>query len=142
MRDVPTTRVRSAFLPTSWLSPLPGDIRRSMMAGIQDIVLPVTRQRLLERADKLLGVPGVPSSAEREIDITDPRSLLMYLAEVRALSRNIARYNSLASPTSGSLSEMAALLDYLFGEQIPTDSGLATPDFESALRLAAGPAIR
>ena len=37
---------------------------------------------------------------------------------------------------------MAALLDYLFGEQIPTDSGLATPDFESALRLAAGPAIR
>jgi type VI secretion system protein ImpL len=141
MRDVPTTRVRSAFLPTSWLSPLPRDIRRSMMAGIQDIVLPVTRQRLLERADKLLGVRGAPAP-EADVDVTDPRSLLTYLAEVRALSRNIARYNSLASPTSGSLSELAALLDYLFGEQIATDSGLATPDFESALRLAAGPPIK
>lgn len=142
MRDVPTTRVRSAFLPTSWLSPLPNDIRRSMMAGVQTIVLPVTRQRLRERADRLLGVRGAPETAsDGELDADDPRSLTTYLNDVRALSRNIERYNSLASPTSGNVRELSALLDYLFGEQLSTDSGLATPDFESALRLAQGPRI-
>jgi type VI secretion system protein ImpL len=142
MRDVPTTRVRSPFIPTSWFSPLPNDIRRSMMAGVQTIVLPVTRQRLRERADRLLGVRGAPETAtDGELDASDPRSLTTYLNDVRTLSRNIARYNSLASPTSGNVRELSALLDYLFGEQISTDSGLATPDFESALRLAAAPPI-
>jgi type VI secretion system protein ImpL len=140
--DVPTTRVRSPFLPTSWLSRLPSDITRSMMAGVQNIVLPVTRQRLQERANRLLGVRGAPETAtEGDLDVADPRSLTNYLADVRLLSRNIARYNSLAGPTTGTVSELSALLDYLFGEQIATDSGLATADFERALRLAAGPGI-
>jgi type VI secretion system protein ImpL len=139
MRDVPTTRVRSPFLPTSWFSPLPKDIRQSMMAGVETIVLPVTRQRLQERAERLLGIRGAPETANGELDASDPRSLATYLNDVRALSRNINRYNSLASPTSGSVSELSALLDYLFGEQLSTDSGLATPDFESALQLAEAP---
>jgi type VI secretion system protein ImpL len=143
MRDVPTTRVRSPFLPTSWFSPLPNDIRQSMMAGVQTIVLPVSRARLQERADRLLGFRnGVrDTSAANELDVSDPHSLVTYLNDVRTLSRNIARYNSLASPTSGSVAELSALLDYLFGEQISTDSGLATPDFEAALRSAKGPPI-
>jgi type VI secretion system protein ImpL len=143
MRDVPTTRVRSPFLPTSWFSPLPNDIRQSMMAGVQTIVLPVSRQRLQERADRLLGFRnGVrDTSAASDLDVSDPRSLVTYLNDVRTLSRNISRYNSLASPTSGSVAELSALLDYLFGEQISTDSGLATPDFEAALRLAKAPPI-
>lgn len=142
MRDVPTTRVRSAFLPTSWFSPLPNEIRASMMAGVQNIVLPITRRRLEERVQGLLGVRGAPETANgAELDTTDPRSLTTYLNDVRVLSRNIARYNSLASPTAGSVAELSGLLDYLFGERLATDSGSTTPDFESALRLAAAPRI-
>lgn len=143
MREVPTTRVRSVFLPTSWFSALPDDIRSSMMRGVQTIILPVTRQRLQERADRLLGAGIEPGDGgfRDEIDASDPKSLVAYLNEVRALSRNIARYNSLASPTSGSVAELSALLDYLFGERFAPDSALATRDFETALRLAAGPQI-
>jgi len=140
MREVPSTQVRSAFLPTSWFSPLPNDIRASMMRGVQNIILPVTRQRLQERTNRLLMHAG--SVAEDDaLDASDPRSLATYLTDVRALSRNIERYNSLASPTSGSVAELSALLDYLFGERFSTDSALATQDFEAALRRAAGPLI-
>src|SRR6185503_6046615 len=126
-----------------WFSSLPNDVRTSMMRGVQSIVLPVTRQRLQERTDRLLGenVAAGDGGLRDEVDASDPRSLAMYLNDVRDLSRNIARYNSLASPTSGSVAELTALLDYLFGEQFAVDSALATPDFESALRLAAGPQI-
>jgi type VI secretion system protein ImpL len=147
MRDVPSMGVRSPFIPTSWFSPLPRDIKQSMMAGIQSIVLPVTRQRLEERASRLLGttVDGVGTAggtvalaAADEFEATDPRTLTTYLADVRTLSRNIERYNSLADSTSGSVAELSALLDFLFGEQIASDSALATPDFEDALKRAAG----
>jgi type VI secretion system protein ImpL len=143
MKDVPTTRVRSAFLPTSWFSPLPNDIRASMMRGVQNIVLPVTRQRLQERADRLLGFRNGErdTTVAEQLDASDPRSITTYLNDVRTLSRNIARYNSLAGPTTGSVKELSQLLDYLFGERLSTDSGLATPDFESALRQARGPLI-
>jgi type VI secretion system protein ImpL len=147
MRDVPSMGVRSPFIPSSWFSPLPRDIKQSMMAGIQTIVLPVTRQRLEERASRLLGtsVDGVGTAggtvalaAAEEFEATDPRALTTYLSDVRTLSRNVERYNSLADSTSGSVAELSALLDYLFGEQIASDSALATSDFEDALKRAAG----
>jgi len=147
MRDVPSMGVRSPFIPSSWFSPLPGDIRESMMTGIETIVLPVTRQRLEERAARLLGTSedgtaaGSVALSADEFDATDPRSLTSYLTDVRTLSRNIARYNSLADSTSGNVAELWALLDYLFGEQISSDSGLATSDFEDALKHASGPRI-
>ncbi len=143
IREVPNTRVRSAFLPTSWFSPLPNDIRISMMRGVQNIVLPVTRRRLQERADRLLGpvAQTLLGSDDESIDLTDPRSLPRYLNDVRLLSRNIERYNALAGPTTGSVADLLPLLDYLFGERFAADSDLATPDFENALRNASGPAI-
>lgn len=142
MRDVPSMRVRSPFIPTSWFSPLPNEIRASMMAGVQNIVLPVTRQRLQERAQRLLQPRTAANSmSSDELDPSDPRSLTTYLSDVRALSRNIARYNSLASPRTGSVSDLSELLDYLFGERIASDSNLDTPDFDEALNLAAGQSI-
>jgi type VI secretion system protein ImpL len=143
MREVPTMQMRSAFLPTSWFSALPGDIRASMRRGVQEIVLPVTRQRLEERADQLLGFRnGVrDTTVSAELDVQDPRAVAAYLSDVRTLSRNIARYNSLADSSSGSLPELAALLDYLFGEKVSAEAELASADFENALRQASAPKI-
>lgn len=143
MREVPTMQIRSAFLPTSWFSSLPTDVRTSMMRGVQDIVLPVTRQRLVERADRLLGFRnGVrDTSVAAELDVEDPRSITTYLNDVRTLSRNIARYNTLARAKSGSVRDLWGLLDYLFGERFSADGDLASRDFENALKNASAPPI-
>jgi type VI secretion system protein ImpL len=150
MRDVPTGGVRSPFIPTSWFSSLPGDIEQSMLAGLQSIVLPVTRQRLEERTSRLLGAATASAAGVADGSVTqsgedaepfDPRAVSTYLQDVRVLSRNIERYNSLADSSTGNVAELSALLDYLFGEQITADSVLATADFEAALRRASAPGI-
>ncbi|HEU4995545.1 MAG TPA: type VI secretion system protein [Gemmatimonadaceae bacterium] len=144
MRDLPSTRVRSVFIPSSWFSSLPGDIRTSMMRGVQNIVLPVIRERLQERSVQLLGPAANSGNGAIGVDADptlDPASLATYLSDVRTLSRNIERYNSLASPSSGSVAEMSALLDYLFSERVSNDTTALTRDFENALITASGPPI-
>jgi type VI secretion system protein ImpL len=134
MRGVSPNRMRSLFIPSSWFSPIPKDIKASMVEGVQTLVLPVTRSRLQERANRLLG----PNTDV--LDASDPKSLVTYLGDVRDLTRNIARYNSLASPDSGTVSELAALVDYLFGER-PFDSATSSPEFENALKVAQAPRL-
>lgn len=150
LRDVPTQSVRSPFIPTSWFSSLPGDIEQSMLTGVESIVLPVTRQRLEERVSRLLGAaaPGATGIADgtvtqsgEDAEPFDPRAVSAYLQDVRVLSSNIERYNSLADSASGNVAELSALLDYLFGEQITADSALATTEFGDALKRAAAPRI-
>ncbi|MGH7637503.1 MAG: type VI secretion protein IcmF/TssM N-terminal domain-containing protein, partial [Gemmatimonadaceae bacterium] len=142
MRNVPSTQMRSAFIPTSWFSRLPDEIRISIRAGVSDIVLPVTRQRLMERASILLGDDAAAASYLSDgLDSGDPFAVPRYLNEVRVLSRNIERYNALADSTSGSFEDLSALLEYLFAERISTDTTLATPEFDEALRRASAPPI-
>ena len=142
MRDVPAIQVRSPFIPSSWFSRLPGEIRQSMMAGVRDIVLPVTRQRLLERAERILGSTDASLSyLPDDLDTTDARSVTRYLGEVRRLSRNIDRYNSIADSSTGSVADLSGLLEYLFGERLVMDSTFHAPDFEDALARATAPKI-
>ncbi|HYC53261.1 MAG TPA: type VI secretion protein IcmF/TssM N-terminal domain-containing protein [Gemmatimonadaceae bacterium] len=142
MRDVPNIQVRSPFIPSSWFSRLPGDIRASMMAGVRDIVLPVTRQRLMERAERILGSTDPSLSyLPDELDPADARSVTRYLNEVRLLSQNIDRYNSIADSSSGTVSELSGLLEYLFAERLIVDSTFNAPDFEDALVRATAPKI-
>jgi type VI secretion system protein ImpL len=137
MRAMPSTQMRSAFIPSSWFSRLPDEIRVSIRAGMSDIVLPVTRQRLLERAASLLG-SGDPAVAyvPDGLESGDPFAIPRYLNDVRELSRNIERYNALADSTLGNFEDLSALLEYLFAERIARDTTLATPEFEEALRRA------
>jgi hypothetical protein len=96
---------------------------------------------LQERADRLLG--STDASTFEDLESFDHRALTNYLNDVRTLSRNIARYNAIASTDKGSVADLSVLLDYLFGERLPADSGSVaiSPDFESALRLARAPRI-
>ena len=131
MRAMPSTQMRSAFIPSSWFSRLPDEIRVSIRAGMSDIVLPVTRQRLMERAATLLG-----AEVSDGLESGDPADIPRYLNDVRELSRNIERYNILADSSAGSFEDLSALLEYLFAERIAKDTSLATPEFEEALRRA------
>jgi type VI secretion system protein ImpL len=132
MRNVETIR-KSAFIPASWFSPLPGEIRRSMISGIESIVLPVSRQRLQERIDRLVGDTAA---------VAEPRALTEYLNEVKTLSRHIAMYNTLASRDSGTVPQLATLLDYLYGERpLEGDSTYTSEDFREALKQASAARI-
>ena len=132
MRNVETIR-KSAFIPASWFSSLPNDIRRSMIAGVESIVLPVSRQRLQERIDRLVGDTAA---------VADPRALTDYLNEVKTLSRHIAMYNTLATRDSGTVPQLATLLDYLYGERpLEGDSTYTSEDFREALKQASAARI-
>ncbi len=140
MRGVSADRIRSPFVPWSLVSPLPRAINRTMVASIQDQVLPVIRQRLQERVNRLMGTGPRSPAAVEELDPSDPNSLTTYLKDVRALTRNIARYNSLAKKDSGQVSDLTGLMDYLFSQR-PADSLVASGEFQNALKAAAAPAL-
>ena len=112
-----------------------------MAAGVESIVLPVSRQRLEERIARLLGTGDRgPDTTFAAYTAGDPRSLTDYLRDVKTLSRNIQRYNTLATRDSGSVTQLAELLEYLFGERpLERDSSFTSADFQWALREASAP---
>jgi type VI secretion system protein ImpL len=140
MGSVSSSRLRSPFIPTSWVSGLPSDIRSSMQEAMQTVVLPLVRVRLQERVNRFLGTPGRAGVSDVDLDPSDPKSLATYLADVKELSRNVQRYNVLATADSGSRDELVVLMDYLFGER--PDSSVGTEEFLSALRAAEGDKLR
>jgi type VI secretion system protein ImpL len=139
MRNITSSRMRSAFVPSSWLSPLPKKIHGTVLQGIQSVVLPVAQQRLQAKIADLLGTNG--HGAVDELDPSDPTSLATYLGEVRTLNLNIARYNALASADSGNVADLGALVDYLFGQRLTTDTAAVSDEFEAALREATAPRL-
>ena len=140
MGSVSSSRLRSRFIPSSWMSGLPSDIQESMQQGLQVTVLPLVRRRLQERVDRFLGTPGRAGVSEIELDPADPKSLVTYIGDVKELNRNVVRYNSIAAGDSGSVTELLGLVDYLFGERL-ADSSVASPEFATALRTAQGQRI-
>jgi type VI secretion system protein ImpL len=138
MRSLHTLK-RSPFIPASWMSPLPDQVKSSIEAGIQDIVLPVLRERLEEKVLALL------DSASAEVNegsvMENPRGLADYLNEVRNLSRRLTQYNRLAKEGTGSITDLASLLDYLFNVQMETSQSSTSEDFQIALRAASAPPI-
>ena len=139
MGSVSSSGLRSSFIPSSWVSGLPSDIESSMREAMQAVVLPLVRVRLQERVNRFLGTPGRAGISDSELDPSDPRSLATYLAEVKELSQNVQRYNTLATPDSGSTTELFILMDYLFGER--PDSTAGTPEFVEALQAAEAPKL-
>ena len=140
MGSVSSSRLRSKFIPSSWMSPLPSNIQSAMREGTQVVILPLLRRRLQERVDRFLGTPGKAGVSDVELDPADPKSLVNYLDDVKELNRNVTRYNTLAKGDSGTTNELANLMVYLFGER-PADSSIASPEFAEAIRVAQTPAL-
>jgi type VI secretion system protein ImpL len=131
---------KSAFIPSSWFSSVPGGIRRSMSTSIQTVVLPVSRARLQERVKRLLS-PAFASDSLHGLDIADPRALTSYLDAWQELSANIARYNALARPGTGDAEDLSGLMQYLYDQSPFADSAEVSPDFVDALRGAQAPTL-
>ena len=140
MRSLHAIR-RSPFIPASWFDPLPREVKTSLMAGIQDIVLPVMRERLEERLRALLDTTDA-DTAEPASMISNPRLLADYLNDVRTLSRHVTEYNRLAKAGTGSVADLVALLDYLFGVQFDAPGAAdVSDDFRAVLVEATAPQI-
>jgi type VI secretion system protein ImpL len=136
LRSVSSQRIRSVFVPSSWISGVSREMRRTVRSSVQDVVLPIARARLQSRMDDLIGSAGHPPKLADDFDPSDPKSLGAFLGQVRALNRNVVRYNELASADSGTVTDLSALVDYLFGEHLAEpDSGVSS-DFADALRVA------
>ena len=140
MRSVTAGSMRSPFVPSSWMSPLPKQIRATVLNGVQTVILPIAHRRLQDRIVDLLGTGTRGPIIVDDLDPSDPKSLASYLGAVRVLNANITRYNALASPDSGAVTDLVALVDYLFGERLPTDSP-PSEEFEEALRIAEAPRL-
>jgi type VI secretion system protein ImpL len=133
---------RSPFIPASWFDPLPKEVKSSLRAGVQDIVLPVIRERLDERLKELLDTTDFDMSTGQESVMSNPRLLADYLNEVRILSRHVNSYNRLAKAGSGTVADLSSLLDYLFSMQFG-EAGAAdvSDDFRATLVEAVAPPI-
>ncbi len=133
---------RSPFIPASWFDPLPGEVWASMLAGIQDIVLPIVHDRLDERLRALLDTTDVEAATGPESVMANPRLLAEYLNEVRTLDRHVNEYNRLAKEGSGSIDDLVSLLDYLFNIQFDTPGQTdVSDDFRSVLTSATAPQL-
>ena len=130
-------KLRTAFIPSSWFSPLPKEIDQTVVSSIQDVALPTIRARLVTRENHLVGVGPKEDALPDDLDPSDPESLKNYLKDVRDLSRNIARYNRIAKKDSGTVDDLAGLLDYLFASR-PPDSLAKNAKFQSAIRGVTG----
>jgi hypothetical protein len=133
---------RSPFIPASWFDPLPADVKTSMMAGIQDIVLPVIRERLDERVRALLDTTGVEEATGPASVVANPRLLAEYLNDVRELSRHVQQYNRLAKAGTGTMPDLLGLLGYLFFIEFEGQGAAeVSEDFAAVLTEATAPPI-
>ena len=127
---------RSPFIPTSWFSRLPDEVRASMETGIRDIVLPVIRQRLEERSSALLDSTTADSVDGPGSVVGNSGALADYFSDVKDVSKRLAQYNTLATRGSGAPPDLASLMDYLFGVQLDMGRRAVTQDFQIALKAA------
>src|SRR6185503_8413696 len=116
MASLSTNHMWSVFLPGTLLSPLHHDITDAIGLSFQTIILPEFRARMLYRARRLTDptTRGVGREAAYGNDVRLPQ----YLAEISALGSNIERFNSLAQSDKGELEDLAAIVHYLYGEQV------------------------
>ena len=120
-------RLRTALLPSSWLSPLPARVEQSVRAGFDRVVFPAMRSVLATRTDALAS-RTLPPAAPRDASVADARSdpalraLERYTRDLSDLEALIARYQRVASrgaiPPAQVLAEFNALANELLGRTL------------------------
>ncbi|MDB4876973.1 MAG: hypothetical protein JWM41_3419 [Gemmatimonadetes bacterium] len=117
MASLSTNHLWSVFLPGTLVSPLHRDITDAIGLSFQTIILPEFRDRLQYRTRRLVDPENTrPVRGDERFGAN--LSLPQYLSEVNALGTNIAKFNSLAERDKGSLEDIAAIVHYLYGEEV------------------------
>ncbi|HXB21584.1 MAG TPA: type VI secretion protein IcmF/TssM N-terminal domain-containing protein, partial [Candidatus Solibacter sp.] len=158
MQALTGSRYRTAFLPTSYLSPLDERVKQAMVPAFEKLVYTKFRLELLSRRHDLLvepipvdgiAAPGDALGPESSITSLKPlqqvpsyQRLRDYTNGLLTLEANIVRYNELATHGKGDPQSLIALESYLHGHELPPEFDYeSNPYFRAALKQASGEMI-
>lgn len=138
MSAVETGYFWALAMPTSWVSGIRDDVDHSMAAAFSELIFPAVRRSLRAREDSLFaaGPDRRPGAS------TDPREVYAYLREVRELSENVQRYNSLTQPDAASMGTMDSLVAYVLRRPPARGKSSHHAFYYRALRQASGEPIQ
>ncbi len=122
VRDMASVQVApmwSLAMPTSWFSGIRGDVGNAMTAAFSKVVLPATRDALVQKADSLLPADGVVASAVIGAEGSGSDELYRYVGALRDLNVNVRRYNALSAHDSAGVEDMSLLVGYAFNTEAP-----------------------
>lgn len=156
------TRIRSVFLPASWNGVVDQDMQAALAKGFGTIVLNGFRVDLTLRlasliqatTPHLLDTPeatgpdvaiakvSVGRAPGQEVfdsfaNVPQYPAWTQYIAGLRELEQNIARYDRIATPGGGSVEDLRELLKYLqLDTNLPNDFDFNNPYFMGMLQQA------
>jgi type VI secretion system protein ImpL len=151
------SRMHSVFLPASWNRAADLDVQAGLAKAFGSIVLSGWRIELtLQLANLIKSTPasaaenptGVVPDTNRASDsvrapetydaiarIPDYQSWERYIAGLKELEENIARYDRIATPGGGSTEDVQQLIKYLhLDSDLPPDFDFGNPYFQGMLR--------
>jgi type VI secretion system protein ImpL len=117
MANVSSSHLGSPFLPSSWLTPLQGQVQRAIQTSFQVVVLPELREGLVDRIGTLVGSEG-PDSSRKAAAPAPAMSLPQYVIDLTELAKNVVRFNKMSATGGGETRDLADLVHYLYGEQV------------------------
>ncbi len=123
---IDSSRMISVLFPSSWVSPLHGEMRNAMVVAYDSIILKGMRAQLEEKTKNLRRFRTISEPAAGEADLVyaientpEFRSLRIFTNELIAIEQHATMFNDLRR--SGRLKDVIELIRYLFGRELPPD---------------------
>jgi len=115
-----------AFIPSSWVSDLHSDLRRSMTLAYDEIILKALYIELLQKAKKIFesqtGAEYESADHDEVLaveDLPEFKRLENFVAALKELEKNANLYNGLSS--TNNLKDMGLVVKYLFDIELPSE---------------------
>lgn len=154
-------RLHSVFMPASWNGAVDEDTQAALAKAFGTIVLTGFRVDLTLRLASLINIttphlldnpsesgatgtsaasvqrPAVQEVFDSFTNVPEYQAWALYIAGLKELEQNIARYDRIATPGGGSADDLKQLLKYLqLDNNVPTDFDFENPYFEGMLQQA------
>jgi type VI secretion system protein ImpL len=149
-REIPAYQPRAVLLPSSWLSPLHGDVVRGVAKGYGRITLPALRTAL---DDELTGLSQTPSPPPRDYDpeptfyhrTREFSQFQRFLGGLGTVERRVESYDCLARTCTQSGKDLYAalngLLQHVYGEALAPPTRTALGFYEKVARRLEAPGV-
>lgn len=118
MAGVSTAHFGSIFLPTSFVSPLHRQVETAIRLSFEDVILPQFASSLKDKMRTVLSEQAVNGGVAPVPHERGAESLPQYLTDLRVLAEQIQRYNRMAGSGGGTTQDLAAMVEYLYNEEV------------------------
>ncbi|MFH1350713.1 MAG: type VI secretion protein IcmF/TssM N-terminal domain-containing protein [Pseudomonadota bacterium] len=135
----------SLFIPSSWFADIDDRIEDAITLAYENIMMKSLFIEMDNRAKKVVTLGRGPSKTSQK----EPKPFLMeetpelialrdYVGEVKELEKHAGLYNHLATMGEDDLNDLALVVKYLFGVELPQDFYLFVKHYQKALSRATG----